>query len=113
MSKEFEASVCAAFVADLAGRGYEAHGCHFVHQEESLRATVWLVEGVSSLKDSFMPRLSIAVPALGPDVAVLSRDLHQLVDPEARARWYTWTGESAKSIARAKHDLLTSGLPLA
>ena len=110
MSKEFEASVCHAFVADLAGRGYEAHGCHFVRQEQSLHGTVWLVEGVSSLRGSFMPRLSIGTPALGLDVAVLSRDLHQLVDPESSACWYTWTGESAASIAKAKHDLLAVGL---
>lgn len=110
MSKEFDASVCAAFVADLASRGYEAHGCHFVRSTESLRGTVWLVEGAVSFKGYFMPRLSLGIPAVGLDVAVLSRDLHQLVDPGARARWYAWTGDPAASIARAKHDLLTVGL---
>jgi hypothetical protein len=61
-------------------------------------------------KTASCPGLSIAVPALGLDVAVLSRDLHQLADPDSRACWYTWTGESAASIARAKHDLVTVGL---
>lgn len=110
MSRDFEAFVCSVFVADLTGRGYQAQGCHFVCQKGTLRGTVWIVEGVASLNGSFMPRLSIALPALDPTVAVLSRDLHQLVDPNARARWYSWTGESATTIARAKHELLTVGL---
>jgi hypothetical protein len=111
VSKEFETSVCAAFVADLAARGYEAHICSFVRRTEGLRGTVWLVEGVSSLKGYFMPRLSIGVPAIGLDVAVLSRDLHQLVDPDTGARWYAWGEGSTASVAKARADLLTEGLP--
>jgi len=110
VSKEFEASVCNMLTADLVSLGYEAHGCSFVRRSEALRGTVWLVEGASSLKGYFMPRLSIGIDAIGPDIAVLSRDLHQLVDPQAPTRWYAWTGD-AKATPRAKEALLRAGLP--
>ena len=110
MSKHFESSVCGQFSGDLRALGYEAQGCLFVRRNEGLRGTVWLVEGVSSLKDRFMPRLSVGLDALGPDVAVLSRDLHQLVNPGAHTLWYSWA-KGSESIDEAKRDLLTHGLP--
>lgn len=58
-----------------------------------------------------MPRLSVNIPALGLDVAVLVRDLHQLVDPDGRARWYAWSAEHTAPVAQARGDLLTKGLP--
>jgi hypothetical protein len=48
---------------------------------------------------------------IGPGIAVLSRDLHQLVDPDAPTRWYPWTVGDARSLARAKDDLIREGLP--
>jgi hypothetical protein len=110
MAKDFFDSVCAPFVTDLTRRGYEAHGCHFVRQVEGLRGTVWLVEGVSSLSGYFMPRLAVGIPALGEDVAVLSRDLHQLAHPDRRGSWYAWKADET-SLAKAREDLVAKGLP--
>lgn len=111
MSNDFDASVCAAFEADLAARGYERIGCNFLRRTESLRGTVLILEGQSGLKGFFMPRLSIGMPAIGLDVAVLSRDLHQLVDREASSRWYAWAEGAGASVAKARADLLAKGLP--
>lgn len=110
MSKQFDVSVCGQFSRDLVPLGYEARGCVFLRQNEGLHATVWLVEAVSSLAGRFMPRLSVGLEAIGPDVAVLSRDLHQLVNPDTPALWYSWT-DGSESIDEARRALLAHGLP--
>jgi hypothetical protein len=111
MSKAFERIVCRSFEAPLLSRGFTRDTpCVFVQDAKASFGTVWLVEGQTYLKGHFMPRLSIGLSALGRDIAVLSRDLHQLVAPEQHTEWYRW-GEGTAATHESIEHLLEHGIP--
>lgn len=110
MADAFERKVCNTLRPILRERQYsERDACTFVLDQGPSFGTVWLVQGMGSLKGRFMPRLSIGLAAIGPHVAVLSTDLHTLKAP-ATSDWYQWDVEPWDS-AEVSKDLLTLGLP--
>lgn len=95
----------------LQDHGFQPKGgCTFIAASEASFGVVWLVEGQTFLKGSFMPRLSVGLNAVGRDVAVLSRDLHQLVAPESQTQWYLWRDDEAPQRDIIE-EVLNVGLP--
>jgi len=113
MSRIFDASVCRRFEALLVENGWRKKGVGTFLKpgEAGVFGMIWLVEGASHLKGTFMPRLSIGMEAIGDDVAVLSTDLNSRTTP-ARTEWYSWAQpELSDAVSAAIGDLRESGLP--